>query len=137
MSPARRNLEDKPRRIALAGMALVCAGLLALALAGCWRAYESAAAAGHSSADASEAELAAAPPAVDASGPASRWPVFRGDARGNGLAAGPLPEHLDVVWTFASEQHGFEATAVIADGLVFAGSLDGNCNTYVRRWPAH
>ena len=43
-----------------------------------------------------------------------------------GVAESPLPDKLEVLWKFNSVQHGFEATAVIVDGLVYAGSLDGN-----------
>ncbi|RZI38364.1 serine/threonine protein kinase, partial [Herbaspirillum sp. HC18] len=58
--------------------------------------------------------------------PGITWPVFRGDTLGNGIATGPLSENLEVLWKFQGEGHGFEATVAIADGLVFAGCLDGN-----------
>ena len=57
---------------------------------------------------------------------AREWPVCRGDAQATGIAHSPLPEKLEVLWKFNSQQHGFEATVAIVDGLVFAGSLDGN-----------
>ena len=69
------------------------------------------------------AAAADVPPSIEA--PPSDWPVFRGDALANGVSESPLPEKLEVLWTFHSKEHGFEATVVIADGLVFAGSLDG------------
>jgi outer membrane protein assembly factor BamB len=53
------------------------------------------------------------------------WPVFRGDALATGIAESTLPENLEVLWKFNSNTHGFEATVAIVDGLVFAGSLDG------------
>ncbi|MGE0606476.1 MAG: PQQ-binding-like beta-propeller repeat protein [Pirellulales bacterium] len=53
------------------------------------------------------------------------WPVFRGNARATGVATSKLPAKLDVLWKFAPERASFEATAVIADGRVFVGSLDG------------
>jgi outer membrane protein assembly factor BamB len=53
------------------------------------------------------------------------WPVWRGDDLATGVARDNLPEQLDVVWKFHSNMHGFEATAAIHDGLVYAGSLDG------------
>ncbi len=65
----------------------------------------------------------AAQPAVVAK--ADAWPVFRGDALSDGIAVGSLPEKLEVLWKFNSKQHGFEATVAIADGIVFAGCLDG------------
>jgi outer membrane protein assembly factor BamB len=57
--------------------------------------------------------------------PAERWPVFRGDARAQGVAEGTLADNPEVLWKFQSQGHGFEATVAIADGLVFAGCLDG------------
>lgn len=68
----------------------------------------------------------AAEASTPSSKPGAEWPVFRGDTLGNGIATGPLPETLDVLWKFSGEGHGFEATVAIADGLVFAGCLDGN-----------
>jgi outer membrane protein assembly factor BamB len=54
------------------------------------------------------------------------WPVFRGDATADGVAHGTLPENLEVLWKFAGQGHGFEATVAIENGVVFAGCLDGN-----------
>jgi outer membrane protein assembly factor BamB len=87
---------------------------------GCEPAVEHAA--GHLAA---AADVPAAAPRDLAAAPAGDWPVFRGDALANGVAESPLPETLEVLWKFNSKEHGFEATVAIADGLVFAGSLDG------------
>jgi outer membrane protein assembly factor BamB len=56
----------------------------------------------------------------------SAWPVFRGDAQGAGVSGGSLPEKLDLLWTFSTDKGGFESTAAIVDGVVYAGSTDGN-----------
>ena len=54
------------------------------------------------------------------------WPVFRGDAESTGVAAVSLPEALDLVWEWKVPNGAFEATPVIAEGVVFIGDLDGN-----------
>ncbi len=64
--------------------------------------------------------------ATNVSAATTGWPVFRGDALADGVAGGSLPEKLEVLWKFDAQEHGFEATVIIADGMVFAGSLDGN-----------
>jgi outer membrane protein assembly factor BamB len=97
-------------------MLLMLALLLVVPLAaGCERAAESV--------TVSTAAVDQKQPTAEA--PAGSWPLFRGDPLATGVAEGGLPEKLDVLWKFNSQQHGFEATSVIADGLVFAGSLDG------------
>ncbi len=49
---------------------------------------------------------------------ADTWPLFRGDRLATGVAPGALPEKLEVLWKFqAGKEGGFEATAVIADGI--------------------
>jgi len=57
---------------------------------------------------------------------ARSWPLFRGDRKATGVARSNLPARLEVLWTFATERGGYEATAAIADGTVLVGSLDGN-----------
>ena len=58
---------------------------------------------------------------------AADWALFRGDAQARGVAADPLPDQLELLWKFpAGKGGGFEATAAIVDGVVYAGSLDGN-----------
>ncbi|MHC4181255.1 MAG: PQQ-binding-like beta-propeller repeat protein, partial [Planctomycetota bacterium] len=54
------------------------------------------------------------------------WPLFRGDSQATGVAAGSLPEKLELLWTFPVDGGGFQSTAAIADGMVYAASLDGN-----------
>jgi outer membrane protein assembly factor BamB len=53
------------------------------------------------------------------------WPLFRGNSLSTGVYPGTLPDQLDVLWTFEPEKAAFEATAVIAGGVVYVGSLDG------------
>lgn len=63
------------------------------------------------------------PPPVTAT--KDSWPLFRGDPASHGVAVSPLPENPKLLWQFTAGD-GFEATAAIAGGTVFAGSLDGN-----------
>jgi len=67
---------------------------------------------------ASEAPQAAAPGG-------EAWPLFRGDSRASGLAHSFLPEKPDLLWTFSAKKGGFEASAAIADGVVYIGSVNG------------
>src|SRR5262245_3437248 len=88
----------------------------ALLLSGCQRVTDDAAskltAVTENAPAASSNDLAAAPK--------GDWPLFRGDSLANGIADSTLPDELEVLWKFNSKQHGFEATAAIVDGLVFA-----------------
>jgi outer membrane protein assembly factor BamB len=52
---------------------------------------------------------------------ADDWTEVRGGAQGSGVAAGSLPDKLEVLWTYKVENSGFEATAVEADGVVYLG----------------
>ncbi len=52
--------------------------------------------------------------------------MFRGNAQATGVAAGGLPEKLDLLWTFPTNKGGFESTAAIVGGMVYIGSTDGN-----------
>jgi outer membrane protein assembly factor BamB len=52
------------------------------------------------------------------------WPVFRGDTSGTGVAADQLPAQLEVLWQFKAEDSFFDATAVIAGGVVYVGDVD-------------
>jgi outer membrane protein assembly factor BamB len=57
---------------------------------------------------------------------AEDWPVVRGDTRGTGVAKSFLLANLDVLWTYrAKEDAGFDATAVIADGIIYVGDSVG------------
>ena len=72
--------------------------------------------------------LAASSMATDAGPPVKTrdWPLVRGDAQARGVAHGDLSGQLDLLWKFSTKEGGFEGSAVIVDGVVYAGSLDGN-----------
>jgi outer membrane protein assembly factor BamB len=54
------------------------------------------------------------------------WPMFRGDAAGQGVARGVLPARPKLLWTFSVERGGFTGTAAIQNATVYVGSTDGN-----------
>ena len=57
---------------------------------------------------------------------ADDWPLVRGDILGSGVAAKPVPDNLDVLWTYRAEKDaGFDATAVVADGVIYVGDNAG------------
>lgn len=51
------------------------------------------------------------------------WPLFRGNPAQTGVAEGKLPDKLDELWKFTADD-GIEGAVAVADGVVFAGSLD-------------
>lgn len=51
------------------------------------------------------------------------WPVARGDMFGTGVAHGPLPDKLELLWSFKLDKTGFEGTPAIAEGMVFLGDV--------------
>lgn len=57
--------------------------------------------------------------------PADRWPGFRGNAQMTGLAGGALPDKLELLWSVKKENDSFEATAAIADGVVYLPGMNG------------
>ncbi len=58
------------------------------------------------------------------------WPVFRGDALATAVVKEPLPAEIDVVWKHTLPESGYEATAVIAGGIVYIGDVDGTFYAY-------
>jgi len=64
------------------------------------------------------------PALVLSAGAEPSWPFFRGDRQMSGISKEVLKPPLSKAWEFKAEE-GFIATAVIADGRVFVGSLDG------------
>lgn len=52
------------------------------------------------------------------------WLSFRGNPQLTGVATGELPEDLELLWIFETED-AIESTAAIAAGTVYVGSLDG------------
>ncbi len=53
------------------------------------------------------------------------WPLFRGNPQATGAVNEPLPEKPELLWTFVTKEGFFETTAVIANGTVYAGSIEG------------
>jgi outer membrane protein assembly factor BamB len=57
---------------------------------------------------------------------AEDWPVVRGDTLGTGVAKSAVPENPEVLWTYRAKQDaGFDATAVIVDGIIYVGDSAG------------
>jgi outer membrane protein assembly factor BamB len=57
---------------------------------------------------------------------AEDWPLVRGDAFGAGVANTALADELEVLWKYpAGKDAGFDATPVIADGVVYIGDSAG------------
>src|SRR5215210_1518083 len=57
---------------------------------------------------------------------ADDWPLVRGDAFGTGVAHTSLADELEVVWKYpAGKDAGFDATPVIADGVIYIGDSAG------------
>jgi outer membrane protein assembly factor BamB len=57
---------------------------------------------------------------------ADDWPVVRGDILGAGVAKSEVPETPEVLWTYRDKENaGFDATAVIANGIVYVGDSIG------------
>jgi outer membrane protein assembly factor BamB len=57
---------------------------------------------------------------------AEDWPLVRGDVFGTGIAHTALADELDVLWKYpAGKDAGFDATPVIADGLIYIGDSAG------------
>src|SRR5690606_23506085 len=70
---------------------------------------------------------------------AKSWPLFRGNAQAQGVARTELPEKPVLLWEFTIDKGAFDATAVIVDGTVFIGDLDGklyalNLKTGQKQW---
>src|SRR6185369_7848313 len=64
--------------------------------------------------------------AAHSSGYADDWPLVRGDAFGTGVARGTLADDLEVLWKYsAGKDAGFNATAVIAGGVIYVGDSTG------------
>jgi eukaryotic-like serine/threonine-protein kinase len=51
------------------------------------------------------------------------WPIYRGDTNLSGVAKGPLPDNLKLLWTFKTE-YEIKSSPVIGGGLVYFGSTD-------------
>src|SRR6187402_399589 len=57
---------------------------------------------------------------------ADDWPLVRGDEFGTGVAKTTLADELDVRWKYpASKDAGFDATPIIAGGVIYIGDSSG------------
>src|SRR5690242_19557118 len=62
---------------------------------------------------------------------ADDWPLVRADEFGTGVARSALVDDLDVVWKYpagkysAAKDAGFDATPVIAGGVIYIGDSAG------------
>jgi outer membrane protein assembly factor BamB len=57
---------------------------------------------------------------------AADWPLVRGDILGTGVAQAEVSDSPQLFWKFAAgKDSGFDATAVIADGVVYIGDNAG------------
>lgn len=82
---------------------------------------------------------------IVATGFAENWPLVRGDSLGSGVAESNVPENPQVIWTYqAGEDAGFDATAVVYDGVVYVGdsagtfhavNLDDGSKVWTRNFP--
>ena len=55
---------------------------------------------------------------------AADWPLFLGTPQRNAIAPNPLPPPLEVEWTYEAPA-GIDSTAIIVDGVVYFGEMDG------------
>jgi len=57
---------------------------------------------------------------------ADNWPFVRRDTSSSGVAESPLPQKLDVLWTYqAGGDAGFEATAIVDNQIIYVGDNEG------------
>jgi outer membrane protein assembly factor BamB len=57
---------------------------------------------------------------------ADDWPVVRGDILGTGVAKSAVPENVELIWKYpAGKDAAFDATAVVAGGIVYIGDSAG------------
>ena len=60
-------------------------------------------------------------PIVAPAGVVSNWPLFRGNAAGQGVAHTSLPAKPKLLWNFKPGDTTFEATAIIDGDTVYVG----------------
>jgi outer membrane protein assembly factor BamB len=56
---------------------------------------------------------------------ANDWPIFRGNPQLTGVSSATLPPNLQPRWLFQTGE-GFESSAAVVNGVVYATSLDSN-----------
>ncbi|MBL6832046.1 MAG: PQQ-binding-like beta-propeller repeat protein [Pirellulales bacterium] len=64
--------------------------------------------------------------AEPAEAPAKAWPMFRGTVEGTGRSAAVLSLPLAPRWQKKVSEIGYDATPVIAEGVIYLGDLDGS-----------
>ena len=59
--------------------------------------------------------------------PIENWPLFRGGPLAQGVSATKLPVKLTLLWkkSYQADDEGFDATAIIDNGTVYLGGLNG------------
>ena len=64
-------------------------------------------------------------PSAQSSSPADEWSQFRGNLLRTGRSASPLPDQLELLWTYEA---GFsiDSSAAIVDGKVYLTALPGH-----------
>jgi len=63
--------------------------------------------------------------AIQAKEASADWVFERGDVNATGVANTALPIEPAELWRFQADKSGFEATAVVADGTIYVGNVDG------------
>jgi len=58
------------------------------------------------------------------------WPFYRGDERATGTVAEAVPDQIEVLWKKTIPESAFEATPVIAKGMIYLGDIDGTFYAY-------
>lgn len=58
------------------------------------------------------------------------WPFYRGNELATAAVEEELPANLEVVWKHTLPDSGYEATALIVDGIVYVGDVDGTFYAY-------
>jgi len=67
--------------------------------------------------------LVAFVPILAAVGDEKTWPLFHSNPEQTGVALSKVPDKLDILWSFKTED-AFENAVAVANGLVFAGCMD-------------
>ena len=67
--------------------------------------------------------LSFAAPVVKVHKTTNEWLIFRGNAEQTGVSESKVPDNLETLWTFKTED-AIENAVAVSDGIVFAGSMD-------------
>jgi outer membrane protein assembly factor BamB len=58
------------------------------------------------------------------------WPFYRGNELATAAVEEELPADIEVVWKHTLPESGYEATAIVAGGVVYLGDVDGTFYAY-------